>query len=83
MAITTLQTESRDILPANVKPTHYMIELALDLKASECSGTVQIELETLETSNKVSLNTAEMKILSAKVTSKTSEFEAQESEDIK
>jgi aminopeptidase 2 len=83
MTIPTPKTEGREILPANVKPIRYVIELVPDIKAANCTGTVQIELETVENCNEISLNTADMNIMSAKITSKTSEFEAQDSEKIR
>ncbi len=35
--------ENRDILPSNVKPTHYDIELKPDLNAFTFAGTVKIK----------------------------------------
>ena len=79
----TPHTQGREILPANVRPRHYFVELAPVLETGKCAGTVQIELEVMEDSYEIFLNTAEMEILSAKISSRASASIPQECEKIR
>ena len=74
--------ENRDILPSNVKPTHYDIELKPDLNAFTFAGTVKIKqrnhctssfislssIEVTEATKSISLNSQEMSDFKATVT---------------
>ncbi|ORX60726.1 aminopeptidase [Hesseltinella vesiculosa] len=55
----------RQVLPTNVKPTHYDLWLKPDLDAFVYDGRVQITLQGVEASKVITLNTNELKIHSA------------------
>ncbi|MCJ1395947.1 Aminopeptidase 2 mitochondrial [Xylographa bjoerkii] len=57
-------TEGRQVLPANVKPIHYTLELQPSLKTFEVEGSVTIELTVVENSSEISLNVFELEISS-------------------
>ena len=58
----------RELLPANVVPKHYDITLEPDFEKLTFDGTVVIDLDCVEDSNSVSLNTLELDLHSVKVT---------------
>lgn len=57
----------RELLPANVVPTHYDLTLEPDLVKFTFDGTVVIDLDVAEDSKSISLHTLELDIHSAKV----------------
>jgi len=59
----------RELLPANVVPRHYDITLEPDFEKLTFDGTVVIDLDCVEDSNSVSLNTRELDLHSFKITS--------------
>jgi aminopeptidase 2 len=59
----------RELLPANVVPKHYDITLEPDFKKLTFDGTVVIDLDCVEDSNSISLNTREIDLHNVKVTS--------------
>lgn len=50
----------RDILPSNVKPTHYDLELRPDMEKFTFTGTVKIQVEVMEATKSISLNAQEL-----------------------
>ncbi|CAO2648720.1 Nn.00g096690.m01.CDS01 [Neocucurbitaria sp. VM-36] len=61
-------TKGREILPANVKPLHYDLTLEPDFDKFTYEGTVVIDLDVVDDTTSISLNTNELKIHSTKVT---------------
>jgi aminopeptidase 2 len=59
----------REILPANVIPRHYDLTLEPDFEKLTYEGYVIIDLDVVENSSSISLNTLELKIHSAKIIS--------------
>lgn len=59
----------RELLPANVVPTHYDLTLEPDLTKFTFDGTVIVDLDVAEDSNSISLHTLELDIHSTKVSS--------------
>nr|POE63591.1 aminopeptidase 2 [Quercus suber] len=62
-------TMGREVLPKNVKPLHYDLTLEPDLEKFTYEGHVTIELDVVEDTKSISLNTFEIDILETKVTS--------------
>lgn len=62
-------TKGRELLPANVVPTHYDLTVEPDFKKFTYEGTVIVDLDVAEDSTSISLNTLELDIHSTKVTS--------------
>jgi aminopeptidase 2 len=62
-------TKGREILPANVIAKHYDLTLEPDFKKLTYEGSVVIDLEVVEDSKAISLNTLELDIHSTKVLS--------------
>ncbi|KAK8180195.1 peptidase family M1-domain-containing protein [Phyllosticta capitalensis] len=62
-------TKGREVLPKNVKPIHYDLTLEPNLETFEYEGKVVIELDVVENSNSISLNTLDLKIKSTTVSS--------------
>ena len=62
-------TKGREILPANVIPKHYDLTLEPDFEKFTYDGTVIIDLDVVEDSTSISLNTLELDIHSTKITS--------------
>ncbi|QDS67523.1 hypothetical protein FKW77_002279 [Venturia effusa] len=62
-------TKGREILPANVKPVHYHLTLEPNLETFEYKGTVVIDLDVVEDTTSISLNTLDLNITSSKVSS--------------
>jgi len=52
-------TKGREILPGNVIPRHYNVTLEPDFKTFKFKGTVIIDLDVVEDTTSVSLNTVE------------------------
>ena len=61
-------TEDRELLPANVKPLHYSLELEPDFTTFETNGSVTIELDVVEASTEISLHACEIKVESIMLT---------------
>ncbi|KAI4951501.1 hypothetical protein J4E91_004211 [Alternaria rosae] len=61
-------TKGREVLPANVKPVHYDLTLEPDFANFTYQGTVTIDLDVVDDTTSISLNTNELKIHSTKVT---------------
>jgi len=64
-------SKGREILPANVIPRHYELVLEPDFKKLTYEGTVIIDLEVVEHSTSISLNTLELEIHNTKIVSGT------------
>ncbi|RDL34558.1 Metalloproteases (Zincins), catalytic [Venustampulla echinocandica] len=62
-------TKGREILPANVVPTHYDLTVEPDFKKFTYEGTVIVDLDVAEDSTSISLNTLELDIHSTKIIS--------------
>lgn len=60
---------AREILPANVIPRHYDLELEPDFKKFTYNGKVTVDLDVVEDTTSVSLNTLELDIHSTKILS--------------
>jgi aminopeptidase 2 len=58
----------REVLPKNVKPLHYDLTLEPNLKTFKYEGTVSIELDVVEDTKSISLNTLELDILETTIT---------------
>lgn len=52
-------TKGREILPANVVPTHYDLTLEPNFETFKFDGTVIIDLDVVEDTTSVSLNSLE------------------------
>lgn len=61
-------TGGRELLPANVVPTHYNLTLEPDLEKFTYLGQVVIDLDVVENTTSVSLNTLELEIHTTKIT---------------
>lgn len=66
--------EQRQILPTNVKPVHYHVEITPDLVAFKFHGAVKIELKVLEGTKTIICNANELDVLSASISNGTSTF---------
>lgn len=64
-------SKGREILPGNVVPKHYDIILEPDFKKLTYEGTVTVDLDVVEDSTSISLNTLELDIHSTSVISGT------------
>jgi aminopeptidase 2 len=62
-------SKGREILPANVIPKHYDLTLEPDFKKHTYDGTVIIDLDVVEDTTSISLNSLEIEIHSTKVIS--------------
>ncbi|TKA56352.1 hypothetical protein B0A49_12473 [Cryomyces minteri] len=62
-------SKGREVLPKNVKPIHYDLTLEPDLEKFGYEGTVVIELDIVEDTTSISLNTLDLNIHSTKVSS--------------
>lgn len=60
-------TKGREILPGNVVPKHYDITLEPDFKELTYKGTIVVDLDVVEDSTSISLNTLELDIHSTKI----------------
>jgi aminopeptidase 2 len=59
--------KGREILPANVIPRHYDLTLEPDFKKLTYEGCVIIDLDVVEDTEAISLNTLELTIHSIKI----------------
>ncbi|KAI9809810.1 MAG: hypothetical protein M1825_000243 [Sarcosagium campestre] len=64
-----LAVSGREVLPTNVKPTRYDLTLEPDLENFTYVGTVIIDLDVNDDSTSIALNTLDLDIHNAKVTS--------------
>lgn len=62
MGANTDISKGREVLPKNVKPLHYDLTLEPDLETFEYEGTVVIELDVVEDTKSISLNTLDLDI---------------------
>lgn len=62
-------SSGREILPANVIPRHYNLTLEPDFEKFTYEGHVIIDLDVVEDTTSISLNTLELKIHGTKITS--------------
>ena len=62
-------SKGREVLPKNVKPLHYDIVLEPDLEKFTYSGEVTIDLDVVEDTSSISLNTIDLDIHETKITS--------------
>ncbi|PQK14315.1 hypothetical protein BB8028_0004g12450 [Beauveria bassiana] len=62
-------TKDRELLPANVVPTHYDLTLEPDFTNFKYDGSVIIDLDVVEDSTSISLHTLDITFHSSKVTS--------------
>ncbi len=62
-------SKGREILPANVIPRHYDLTLEPDFEKLTYEGTVVIDLDVVEDSDSISMNTLDLKIHSTKIIS--------------
>jgi aminopeptidase 2 len=62
-------SKGREILPANVIPRHYDVTLEPDFTKLTYEGQITVDLDVVEDSTSISLNTLELDIHSTKVLS--------------
>lgn len=60
-------SKGREVLPKNVKPIHYDLTLEPNLETFEYEGKVVIDLDVVEDTRSISLNTLQLKIHSTKI----------------
>ncbi|KAF2083851.1 hypothetical protein K490DRAFT_69381 [Saccharata proteae CBS 121410] len=60
-------TKGREVLPKNVKPVHYDLTLEPNLETFEYEGKVVIDLDVVEDTTSISLNTLDLKIHSTEI----------------
>lgn len=60
--------KGREVLPKNVKPLHYNLTLEPDFKTFKYDGYVEIELDVVEDTKSISLNTLELDIHKTEIT---------------
>lgn len=65
---TAINVSERDLLPTNVVPRHYQLDLEPDLDNFTFNGKALIDLDVAEDSNFITLNSKEIVITSVKVT---------------
>jgi aminopeptidase 2 len=58
----------REILPQNVRPVHYVLQLEPVFKTSTTNGNVVIHLDVLEDSKEISVNMIDIELLSTHLT---------------
>ncbi|CAM1510513.1 Fc.00g008480.m01.CDS01 [Cosmosporella sp. VM-42] len=64
----TKKMDDRDVLPDNVKPSHYTLSLRdLDFKTWTYKGTVTIDSEIVKSTKEIILNTLNLKLFNAKI----------------
>ena len=63
-----MTTPDKIVLPNNVRPINYNLKLQPDLTQFKFSGEETIEIEVLETTTQIQLNSIEINIQTAKLT---------------
>jgi len=63
----------RELLPAHVVPRHYDVTLEPDFEKLTFDGTVIVDLDCVEDSNSISLNTLDLDLHSVRITSNAEE----------
>ncbi|KAJ3324928.1 Aminopeptidase 2 mitochondrial [Boothiomyces sp. JEL0866] len=63
----TGSSTDREILPANVKPSHYNVTIVPGLESLKFSGQVSVSLDVLETTKTIVTNANELEVTSASV----------------
>jgi aminopeptidase 2 len=58
---------ARELLPANVVPKHYNLTLEPDFDKFTFEGTVVVDVDVVEDSSSISLNSLELEIHSGKI----------------
>ncbi|KAK7413626.1 hypothetical protein QQX98_007489 [Neonectria punicea] len=72
-----LKMDDRDVLPDNVKPTHYSLSLKdLEFKNWTYQGTVTIDAEIVKPTKEIVINALELKLSHAKVTAGSKTLES-------
>lgn len=66
---TTVINNGRELLPADVVPTHYDITIEPDFTKFTFEGTVKIDLDVVKATNSVSLHSFEIDVHSVKISS--------------
>ena len=61
-------SKGREVLPKNVKPKHYDLTLEPNFETFKYEGTVSIELDVIEDTKSILLNTLELDIHETKIT---------------
>lgn len=61
-------SKGREVLPKNVKPLHYDVTLEPNFETFKYDGIVEIELDVVEDTTSISLNTLDIEIKETKVT---------------
>jgi len=62
-------TKGREVLPKNVKPLHYHLTLEPNFETFKYDGEVTIDLDVVEDTKSITLNTLEIDVKETKVTS--------------
>ncbi|KAG1469429.1 hypothetical protein G6F56_003261 [Rhizopus delemar] len=65
MCTSSAENPNRQVLPTNVKPTHYDLTLQPNLQTFEFHGQVKVNLNVAQDTNTIVLNTRDIKIKSA------------------
>ncbi|ORZ34473.1 aminopeptidase [Catenaria anguillulae PL171] len=60
-------SEEREILPTNVVPTHYNVELTPDLESFTFEGSVDIQVKIVEATSVVKVNVKELELHAARI----------------
>jgi len=66
-AASMVVSKGREVLPANVRPTHYNLVLEPDLQAFKYTGSVTIDLDVLEDTTSIALNTIDIEVKEVEV----------------
>lgn len=65
-------SKGREVLPKNVKPLHYNLTLEPNFETFKYDGTVEIELDVVEDTTSISVNSLDIDIKETKITSGSS-----------
>lgn len=80
MTASTEPVSEREVLPTNVKPRHYVVELTPFIEKFTFDGSVTVHLDVKEDTSTIVCNANEITIKSAKVVSAGSVYEAKKIE---
>ncbi|EIE91503.1 hypothetical protein G6F46_002840 [Rhizopus delemar] len=78
MCTSSAENPNRQVLPTNVKPTHYDLTLQPNLKTFEFYGQVKVNLDVVKDTNTIVLNTRDIKINSAFLSVESLEIESKQ-----